>query len=695
MLQTLRSTQLPFVAFVGAGASGIPPSRLPGWIEFNQLLLETLCVKLDDYSSRRQPTARMLEVFGSLRDDARLLAPDFQAQLIEEEVGADYFAVWQSLETWVYGPVHAALAELASHGRLAAIVTTNFDRLIEIALKERGVPHDVFHDAAGFERLSGVIDRPAPVLPVVKIHGSIEDASSLVDTLRQRVVGRPPALEASLARLLRLAPWLFLGFSGRDFNYNRHYLGVLDAAQDAKGFVFVNAPGRDLQPGVVNLIDAYQHVEATKADAVDGDLTTWLADTFGLPMWTSSNQASAESQAQVSAHVKQKIQGWVDTLGPVSVVNIICSMLKSSSLEHEAWWLLRKTFKSYRTPDDTKTRSYQRYNYNYGTLLLDSGLIRNPVALAEDKSNLSEWKTYADQNAFEFLARGYKEGGILASGGALGAVMAYRGEVGRAIGLLGEVTRQAFRTEAWLDLCDIAIWSVVLYDIVQYFTAGAGQLEQCLEKATMLGDEPRRAMLCAHLGRLLTYTREFQRADMMLKEADRVAGQIGLRKVALTTRAARGIWFLDSGTSAQQAVQALESLAQDINQSDDEPLVTHVDIGDPNLTQTTIRGRQPILCRVLLDLTAAALAMRDGDTIKRSLSQLDELTTNHFNGYLPHYYFVWARCLMLSDPPSPKQALGLVRKAKEIGVESQNPWVAQYGTMLEQRILADSPPAGG
>jgi hypothetical protein len=28
----------PFVAFVGAGASALPPSRLPTWTEFNNLL---------------------------------------------------------------------------------------------------------------------------------------------------------------------------------------------------------------------------------------------------------------------------------------------------------------------------------------------------------------------------------------------------------------------------------------------------------------------------------------------------------------------------------------------------------------------------------------------------------------------------------------------------------------------------------
>lgn len=153
----------PFVAFVGAGGSALPPSSLPTWTAFNDLLLEALCERLAEYSRQRQPTAEMLATFRSRRDGTSFFGPDFQAQLIEEEVGPAYFRVWQSLETNAYGPVHASLAELAATGRLAAVITTNFDRLIEAALDARGVPGTVYHDAAAFERLvrGGGLDRSA------------------------------------------------------------------------------------------------------------------------------------------------------------------------------------------------------------------------------------------------------------------------------------------------------------------------------------------------------------------------------------------------------------------------------------------------------------------------------------------------------------------------------------------------------
>jgi hypothetical protein len=688
VLDALQSSSIPFVAFVGAGASALPPSQLPTWKGFNELLLECLCERLDDYSRKRQPTARMLEAFKSRRDDAKLLAPDFQAQLMEEEIGHDYFAVWQSLETSIYGPVHAGLAELAARGSLTAVVTTNFDRLIESAMHDRAVSYKVYYNATGFEQLAAPSGLPPGTLPIIKIHGSIEDASSLVDTLRQRMVGRPPALNRALRILLERAPWVFLGSSGADFSYNEHYLGVLDAAKDAKGLVVTRRHGDKLESGVVRLVEVYRSYDPAKAEALEVNPATWLAETFGLPAWTPPAQALASSQADVDTHVKKKIHEWVDRLGPVAVVNIICSMLKSSGLQHEAWWLLRKTFKSYRTPDDTALKSYHRYNYNYGLSLFEIGFISNPVKLADDKSNLLEWKTYADQNAFEFLGRAYKAGGLLPAGSALAALLAYRGEVGRAMGLLNVVTDEAIKREAWLELCDIAVHSVVIYDIVQFFTAGARQIEALLEKAVALGDEPRRAMLCAHLGRLLTYTQEFPKADAMLKEAEQIAERLGQEKVRLTARAARGVWLHDSRTSPQQALETLKTLANDIQAVDDEPLVTKIDLADPDRTPTVLKGHQPMLCRVLLDLTTAALTLGDGKTINTSLDLLDELTVEHFNGYLPHYYFIYAQCLIRSDPPSPDKAVALVHKARSVGKLSGNPWVEQYANYLEPHIQA-------
>ena len=681
MIDLARSKN-PFIAFVGAGASALPPSKLPTWNEFNDLLLESLCEQLAEYSMNRQPTSDMLSMFRERRDKTSFFAPDFQAQLMEEEAGSDYFRVWQSLETDVYGPVHTGLADLASRGRLAAIITTNFDRLIEMALQEKGVEFEVFYDQKTFATLTTAVEgKETSPLPVIKIHGSIEDANSLVDTLKQRLVGRPKSLEKSLHILLRKYSWLYLGFSGADFSYDPNYLGILDAATDAKGFVFLAREGTLVQEGVQNLAEAYG---PKKAAIVYGDLSTWLTDTFGLSTPKIAVSA-AKSGSDVKVRVRDGIRQWVSGLGPMTVVNILYAMLKSLGMETGAHWLLRKTWKSYRTPADTESVSYPRYNYNYGLALLETGFIMNPVHLEEDMSNLLEWKEHADQNAYEYFARSYSSDKMLTAGAQLACVLAYRGEVGKAIELAFTVTDEALARNATLELCDIAIYSVVIYDIVRLFDPVVPQLQHCLEIARELGDEPRRAMLCVHLGRFLTYDGRFDEAEKNLDEADRIGRRLDLQPVLLASKAARGRWLTDSGKSDEEAIQILREVADTIIVQDDEPLFTRIDPLQPDSEPIIFKGRNPTLCRVLLDLNRAAFFAGDADVINWTLDELDELTVEFFLGYCPHYYLAYAECLLQYGDENQQELLAdLIRRARRLGEESGNPWVAQAADRLER-----------
>lgn len=675
----------PFVAFVGAGASALPPSRLPTWTQFNDLLLECLCDRLAEYSDNRQPTDGMLSVFRGRRDETRFFAPDFQAQLMEEEIGLDYFRVWQSLESDAYGPVHAALAELASRGRLAALITTNFDRLIETALRERGVAFEVFYDQRTYKALAKNTKRGhASALPIIKIHGTIEDETSLIDTLKQRVVGRPKPLEKSLQILLHRHPWLYLGFSGADFSYDPHYLGILDAAADARGFVFLGREGQTVQEGVRTLAKAYG---PEKAAIVYGDLSTWVADTFGLtvPDYLSSDMESDDGAMQ---RVRHGIRQWVDSLGPMAVVNILYAMLKSSGMETGALWLLRKTWKSYRVPDDTEGKSYDRYNYNYGLALLEVGFISSPISLEEDMGNLLGWREAADENAYQYLARSYRSGRLLAAGGYLASVLAYRGEVLEAASLAKSVIDKAWARNAKLDYCDIAAASVVIYDIVRLdFDLVVMQLKRCLKIVKRVGDEPRRAILCAHLGRFLTYGGHLDEADYFISEADRIGRRLDLQPVLLASQAARGRWFSDSGKSDEDAVRILHEVAEAIHALDDVPLFTEFDLFQPESEPILVMGRHPTLCRVLLDLNRAARFAGDAEVMNQTLDELDEVATEFFPGYCPHYYFAHAECLLASgDRDQWALAAELISLAREVGEDSGNPWVALMADHLEQQM---------
>ena len=208
------------VVLCGAGVSMEPPSSLPSWWSFNLAVLQALVRRLVRDTSGAWVEHRFAEVI-SRREQLRSFTPDFMAQLMEEEVGLDYFRVLQALDANAWNANHGALAGLAAAGVLRAIVTTNFDCLIERALDATHTGHRVFATAASFDTLPAVVRSPGlDGLPLIKAHGSVTDPSSMVDTLAQRVAGRSKAVEESIAALLEQHPCLVLGFSGADLAYD-------------------------------------------------------------------------------------------------------------------------------------------------------------------------------------------------------------------------------------------------------------------------------------------------------------------------------------------------------------------------------------------------------------------------------------------------------------------------------------------
>ncbi|MGY6217590.1 SIR2 family protein [Methylolobus aquaticus] len=660
-----------------------PPSNLPSWTGFNTLVLEGLCERLAEFSRGRQPTADILRTLHARRDATRFLSPDFQAQLMEEEVGRDYFRVWQSLQAAPPGPVHEAVAELAARGALAAIVTTNFDRLLEAALAARNVPFHVAHDAPAFAALArGAVD--GSPLSVIKIHGSLEDPESMVDTLRQRIAGRPAALQSVLDELLRSRRWLYLGFSGADFTHVPNYLNVLGSAADAKGFVFVSRPGTPVPPGVERVLVAYG---PGKAKVVEGELPGWLIESFGL-----SASAGAAAPCDTTAAVRDGVRAWATALGPMSVVNIIVAMLRSCGLDRDALFLMRKTWRSYRAPEDARGPSYDRYNFNYGQALLDVGFLRNPVARADDLSNLMEWKAGADQNGFEYLARGYSGSHRPAFGAALARLLALRGEVGRAVDLCRRVTKDASTCGDGLELCDVAIECAGVYDMLQAWTAPLVQLRAAHAIACELGDEPRRARLAIVVGRFLTYAGRPEEAATWLDEGEALSARYDLQFARCEALAARGLWLLESGR-VTDALAMLEILSDDLRARDSEPLYTRLDVlaGDDTAPEAVL-GITPLRVRVALDLAMAAERAGNGARLGRVFDELDELTVEHFPGYCPQYYHAYAAALIEHGADDQSATIAdLLDRLELLSEEQGNPWGAQAAGDL-RRHWSPPPP---
>lgn len=139
------------VVFAGAGISSESPTRLPGWFKINRMIFEALCIQVESYFGRSGYLDQIRTAINERREIGRF-PPDYQAQILEEYAGLDYFHALQALDVNVRNAGHDTLAHLARHGALAAILTTNFDRLIEQALDAVGVEYEVASEAASYER---------------------------------------------------------------------------------------------------------------------------------------------------------------------------------------------------------------------------------------------------------------------------------------------------------------------------------------------------------------------------------------------------------------------------------------------------------------------------------------------------------------------------------------------------------------
>jgi NAD-dependent SIR2 family protein deacetylase len=76
------------------------------------------------------------------------------------------------------GAAHRALAELVRRGYVRVIVTMNFDRLIETALRDAGIDEQML---SGPDDLAGIIPLQHTACAVIKLHGDCQQAN-LINT---------------------------------------------------------------------------------------------------------------------------------------------------------------------------------------------------------------------------------------------------------------------------------------------------------------------------------------------------------------------------------------------------------------------------------------------------------------------------------------------------------------------------------
>lgn len=299
----------PVVLLAGAGISSVAPSNLLSWWHFNEAVLRGI--------GRHAITSYSFD--DDLVAAIRRLSLDaigvtlFSQVVYSAFAGSSWFDLLPHLDGNVPNPCHDALATLAAHGRLAAVVTTNFDTLIEQSFYDLGLVLDVQVPSPA-TTLADIGRDDVPRL--VKVHGSASEADSLVDLASQKARGVPPHVRTWLARAFAEHPVLVLGFSGADLELGDDYLGLEAAAPTTPWLRWITTGQREPHRAARRLVDATPNgsfltgllpdalsdvgieVPPPRDDPAEGssDLT-WVDD------WLRGPQASKEASAATCARL--------------------------------------------------------------------------------------------------------------------------------------------------------------------------------------------------------------------------------------------------------------------------------------------------------------------------------------------------------------------------------------------------------
>lgn len=589
------------VIMAGAGTSAAPPSSLPGWYRLNEMIVDALSDEVERYLGLPGYTNELRRKVHARRTDDQF-PPDYQAQILEEACEDDYFRALQTLDVGATNSAHAGIARLAKHGVVRAIVTTNFDRLIEHALDSAEVPYEVQYDPAGYARcwLGLSTDAEPTSLQVIKLHGCVRDHRSMVDTLKQRLLGRNAHLLKCVTSLLRSHLWLYTGFSCADLETDPDYLGLIPNTKRSPGLVYVQWPGAsELSRGARMLTTEY----GEKASVVVAEVDELLA-TFADDLHASPPEISGATSADSAKHVATRLAQWASDLHPADKVMCLASVAEASGETFGAFELLHRFWKDH-TAAEQDGDSFERYRLMHGRLGMGLGIMSFVDDLRRDRGMESF------QNLLRVADRDVR------SCAWASLAFAWAGKVNDGMSMLKGAepvytdagTALEWKVDVWLALAEL----MFLTGEVNEFIESWGSVNQWAKEA---GDLPRQARVAtAHL----LLMAEFQ-SELYEEFRSTYVLPILRRAQRLNDPSVDGFEALANGRYAvkqRQPEAAMEALERAVNQLDRA-------------------GRYPWCTYARIEFTKALM---DSQRLDESAEHLDEINAiiDRYQVLLPWY----------------------------------------------------------
>jgi hypothetical protein len=238
------------VVLCGSGVSAVHPSSVPTWSALNSAALDSLRrLALEKVVSAPSNRKAILSIHAS---DVPMVT--FSQVLSDAFAGRKWLDILTVLDGEVTNPVHRALASLIRGRRCPAIITTNFDTLIERACRESGfeIPVVLPHVGSAHGIFNADLSQPA----LYKIHGTVSSPETMVDLLYDKAKGLNPSTCSMIASVCRDRHLVVMGFSGADFAINPDYLGLLSNAALPARVTWIVLPASGPHEGAQAFLDA-------------------------------------------------------------------------------------------------------------------------------------------------------------------------------------------------------------------------------------------------------------------------------------------------------------------------------------------------------------------------------------------------------------------------------------------------------
>jgi tetratricopeptide (TPR) repeat protein len=235
----------PLIIIAGAGISKDAPTNLPNWWEFNSTIVESI----KKTALKQCPSA---EGIIDLIDINALPVQSISDIIFRQAAGNSYFGILRFLEGVAPNANHFAISELAKRREIKAVITTNFDTMIEKAFRVNAIP--LICPLSESDYYNSLEENHCKIY---KIHGSVVNEETLIDTVTQKALGISAEKRLLLELECREADIAVIGFSGADLDFDIDYIPFSSAVKNNCAITWVVHPGSRKSDNLIKLHELY------------------------------------------------------------------------------------------------------------------------------------------------------------------------------------------------------------------------------------------------------------------------------------------------------------------------------------------------------------------------------------------------------------------------------------------------------